>query len=204
MPTAYYSDLCPTVIALATERGFTQAILTSHVVTPQEQHCDTLAAIASAQLDLRKLGATKALELALVGLSLPDEAQTIAQRRRHRLAVAFGTLLASLTIQAAMQVATLEVCKSLSGRLCNSYGVDMNRYHPPQIWLHIDRWAVALGEKIATRDDAAPAHIGAIVFCVEEWARINLALSGPECMALALGEISKRRGVVDGVSVQAV
>lgn len=197
MPTAYYSDICPTVIALATERGFTRAILTSHVVTPQEHHCDTLEAIAGAQLELLKRGATKALELELVGLSLHDEAQTIAQRRRHRLAVAFGNILASLTIQSAMHGATIEACKSLSGRLHNSYGDGrrMTREYPPQIWLHIDRWASALKGKVATRDDEVPAYIGAIVFCVEEWARINLAISGPECMALALGEISGRVGI---------
>ena len=197
MPTAYYSEL--TVNTWAANRGFTHADGTSHAVTHQEQHCDTLAAIAGAQLELRKLRATKALELALVGLPLPDAAQQIAQRRRHRLAVAFGNILASLTIQAAMHGATIEACKSLSGRLCNSYGVDMTRDYPPQIWLYVNRWAFDLGFKLTPRDDDAPAYIGAIVFCVEEWARINLALSGPECLALALGEISGRH---HGVGVE--
>ena len=40
------------------------------------------------------------------------------------------------------------------------------------------------------------AYLGAVARCVEDAARIQLLLSGPECLAMALAKIAGRRGGV--------
>jgi hypothetical protein len=173
MPIPSYADICPRVIQWAVDRGLLNSDGTAAAATPYAQHQKTLEEIAEAQQALEAFEDT------------PDT---------HRaLALEFGDVLVTLTIQAVLQGTTLEDCIAIAGRISA----------PVQRWEFVGTHAGGLGIAIANYSKRTPAFIGAVATCVEDEARTQLALLGPECMALALEKISKRTGeVVDGAFVK--
>lgn len=208
LPT--YADTIPGILQWAADRGLLHPDGTAYRATPWGQHQKTLEEIGEASLELRKMAKTKALAERLFAMGTPDliyDAVDILARRKHRLALEFGDVLVTLTLQAAMQWATLEQCLFDSGRLGTGYGSDwrLGKVSDPHcIWEYVDYHASLLGMAIDIGHGAdAAAYLGAVARCVEDQARIELALTGPECLAMALAKIAGRDGeVVEGQFVR--
>jgi hypothetical protein len=206
LPT--YATAIPGVLQWAVDRELLHPDGTANRATAQGQHGKTVEEIDESSLELRKLAKTKAIAERLMKLPTNEPyAVAVLHRRKHRLALELGDVLVTLAIQASMQGATLERCRFESGRLCASYGIDWvlgTPARPPLTWQFVEHHSAMLGLEIANDGDNAPAYIGAVALCVEEIARIELSMLGPECMALALAKIQGRSGeVVGGVYVKA-
>ena len=166
--------------------------------------------IGEAALELKKLGRTKMVIARLRVIGQGNQDTDILMRRKMRLAVESGDVLVTLGLQSGMHGSTIEQCKAESGRLTTGYGSDWylgKVGHPPKTWAYIEDWAALLGDALANLDSPhrfdIAGLIGAVAICVEDAARIELAMLGPECLALALVKIEGRQGeVVDGVFVK--
>ena len=208
LPT--YADLGPRVIAWAAARELVNADGSPLRANPLSQHSKTVEEIGEATLELRKLARTRALCDRLIGMGLVVDAAAILNLRKRRLAMELGDILVTLTIQSAMHGKTLEQCKAESGRLTTGYGSDWHLDkvgHPPKTWAYVGEWAALLGDALANLDSPhrfdIAGLIGAVAICVEDAARIDLAMLGPECLALALAKIEGRQGeMVNGVFVK--
>ena len=179
MPT--YADIAPRVIAWAAARELVNADGSPLRANPLSQHGKTLEEIGEANDALMGDGP------------------------RRDLALELGDILVTLTIQSAMHGKAMEQCKAESGRLTTGYGSDWylgKVGHPPKTWAYIEDWAALLGDALANLDSPhrfdIAGLIGAVAICVEDAARIELAMLGPECLALALVKIEGRTGRVIG------
>ena len=189
-----YADLGPQVIAWAAARELVNADGSPLRANPLSQHGKTLEEIGEATLELRKLARTS---------------HSVAGERLG-LALGLGDILVTLTIQAGMHGKAMGQCKTESGRLTTGYGSDWHLDkvgHPPKTWAYVGEWAALLGDALANLDSPhrfdIAGLIGAVAICVEDAARIDLAMLGPECLALALAKIEGRQGeMVNGVFVK--
>jgi hypothetical protein len=192
LPT--YATTTPKIVAWAAHRQITYTDGRPRLGTIAGQYSKTLEEIEEAELELRKLARAQALYSKIGGWDTPiDPAETL-KARRNRLALEFGDVLVTLTLLAAMHMATLEACLHQA-----PYAPG-----PVQTWQFVNEHAAALGEMLAGDDRYKVAvAIGAAARCVEDQARITLELSGPECLALALAKIEGRPGqMIDGVFVK--
>jgi hypothetical protein len=199
LPT--YANEEPRARAWATTRELIHADGSPHLATPQGQHRKTCEEIGEAALELRKLPKTKALAERLFAIGTPDliyDSVAVLARRRDRLALELGDILVTLCIQAAMHGATLEECRTLAP-VCGE----------PHTWHFVGYWADELklslvhSSQIELLRKEALGEIGALCRCVEDEARIQLSLTGPEVLALALDKIEGRTGrMVGGVFVK--
>jgi hypothetical protein len=186
MPT--YSAQEPRARAWATTRDLIHPDGRPNLATPQGQMSKTMEEIAEAQESLEKWI-----------LYAPVTDKPIAKHFAAKaLALEFGDILVTLAMQAAMQGATLEHCRTLApgaGR--------------PHTWQFVKDWAHDLTTSInysaeldSARTDAL-SEIGALCLAVEDEARIQLSLTGPELLAMALDKIEGRKGeMVGGVWVK--
>ena len=208
LPT--YADLGPRVIDWAAARELVCEDGSPLRANPLSQHGKTVEEVDEGALELRKLGRTRALCDRLIGLGLVAEAAEILKLRKRRLAMELGDILVTLTIQSAMHGKALGQCKTESGRLTTGYGSDWclgKVGHPPKTWAYVDEWAALLGDALANLDSPhrfdIAGLVGAVAICVEDAARIELAMLGAECLALALAKIEGRTGrVIDEVFVK--
>ena len=189
-----YADLEPKARRWAVDRGLIHPTGSPRLATPVGQHRKTLEEIGEAKGALRTLAEYRAHPYEVQGVA------DVEQELKTALALEFGDVLVTLTLQAAMQGSTLEECRRVGPGNAK-----------PLTWQFVDWWAIELGVSAAHSSKkneltrmVALAEIGAIARCVEDEARIQLSLLGPECLALALAKISNRQGeVVDGVFVKA-
>jgi len=183
----------------ATTRELIHADGSPHLATPQGQHRKTCEEIGEAALELRKLPKTQALAERLFAMGDPGSicdiwptfklthsvSVAILARRRDRLALEFGYVLVTLCLQAAMHGATLEECRTLAP-VCGE----------PHTWHFVGYWADELklslvhSSQIELLRKEALGEIGALCRCVEDEARIQLSLTGPEVLALALDKLT--------------
>ena len=168
MPT--YATVCPRVIAWAAARELVNADGSPLRANPLSQHSKTVEEIGEANEALMGDGP------------------------RRDLALELGDILVTLTIQAGMHGKALGQCKAESGRLTTGYGSDWylgKVGHPPKTWAYVGEWAAMLGDALANLDSPwrfdIAGLIGDVAICIEDAARVELALLGPECLALALG-----------------
>jgi hypothetical protein len=191
LPT--YADTEPRARAWAVARGLLHPDGTSDKATPQGQMAKTMEEIGEAQEAMLELNHAKALAAEMLGPEFSLAAQCHTDGPRHRLALEFGDILVTLCLQAAMQGATLSECMALAGTL-----------HFPSTWPFLAIHAKGLEVAINNYSARARAFIGKIALCVEDETRIQLSLTGPEVLAMALDKIEGRQGeVVEGVFVKA-
>ena len=208
LPT--YADLGPQVVAWAAARELVCEDGRPLRANPLSQHRKTVEEIGGANEALAELNSTKALAVDMMGKDYTLAAQCMGDGPRRDLALELGDILVTLTIQSAMHGKALGQCKAESGRLTTGYGSDWylgKVGHPPKTWAYVDEWAALLGDALANLDSPhrfdIAGLIGAVAICVEDAARIELAMLGPECLALALVKIEGRQGeMVNGVFVK--
>ena len=190
LPT--YATVCPRVIAWAAARELVNADGSPLRANPLSQHSKTVEEIGEANEALAGLNSVKALAVDMMG-KYTLAAQCMGDGPRRDLALELGDILVTLTIQSAMHGKTMEQCKTESGRLTTGYGSDWHLGkvgHPPKTWAYVGEWAAMLGDALANLDSPwrfdIAGLIGAVAICVEDAASIELAMLGPECLALAL------------------
>ena len=178
LPT--YADLGPEVIAWAAARELVRGDGSPLRANPLSQHRKTVEEVGEANE-------------ALMWFESARTSHSVAGERLG-LALGLGDILVTLTIQAGMHGKTLGQCKAESGRLTTGYGSDwyLGRVgHPPKTWAYVGEWAAMLGDALANLDSPwrfdIAGLIGDVAICIEDAARVELALLGPECLALALG-----------------
>lgn len=188
-----YATLIPAAIAWAAARGLLHPDGTANQATPAAQHRKTLEEIGEAK------GALEVWQ----GTGNADA--------RHALALELGDVLVTLVLQSTLQGVAWDECMRSSHRHGIGWGVDWHRSRgisdPPCTWQFAEYHASMLLVEIAmgTGSPDAVEYMGNVARCVEDIARIELAMSGPECLALAMAKIEARRGsVVGGVFVKAL
>ena len=207
LPT--YADIGPRVIAWAATRELVCDDGSPLRANPLSQHGKTVEEAEDANEALAELNSVKALAVDMMG-KYTLAAQCMGDGPRRDLALELGDILVTLTIHAGMHGKALGQCKTESGRLTTGYGSDWylgNVGHPPKTWAYVGEWAAMLGNALANLDSPwrfdIAGLIGAVAICVEDVARVELALLGPECLELALAKIEGRRGeTVNGVFVK--
>ena len=192
LPT--YADLGPEVIAWAAARELVRGDGSPLRANPLSQHRKTVEEVGEAKEALAELNSAKALAVDMMGKDYTLAAQCMGDVPRRGLALELGDILVTLTIHAGMHGKALGQCKAESGRLTTGYGSDWylgKVGHPPKTWAYVGEWAAMLGDALANLDSPwrfdIAGLIGAVAICVEDAASIELALLGPECLALALG-----------------
>jgi NTP pyrophosphatase (non-canonical NTP hydrolase) len=202
MPLPTYAELEPQGIAWAAARELVTADGKPDKATPLSQHGKTMEEIGEA---------TEALWALQIERKRLDDVQDLRGAAESALALEFGDVLVTLGLQAGMHGSTIEQCKAESGRLTTGYGSDWvlgGSSHWPKTWAYVDQWAALLGDALTNIDSPyrfdIAGLIGALVYCTEDAARIELSLMGSEVLALALAKIAGRTGsVVGGVFVKA-
>jgi len=188
-----YATQEPRARSWAVARGLLHPDGTPDKATPQGQMAKTMEEIGEVVLEMIKLERTKELCEVLEWLPVLNARAKVLRLRRHRLAMEYGDILVTLTLQAAMQGATLEECR----RLAPGGG-------SPHTWQFVEKWARKVGMAIDLYPEKVLSCLGALCLAVEDETRIQLSLTGPEVLAMALDKIEGRQGaVVGGVFVKA-
>jgi NTP pyrophosphatase (non-canonical NTP hydrolase) len=197
MTQTTYTDQEPRAIAWAAARHLLHPDGTADQATPDGQHAKTCEEIGEASLELRKLAKTRVIAQRLMAMKieyLADASSIILGRRRHRLAMELGDILVTLALQAAMADSSLEECLVLA-----------NVMRTDKVWALVDIHAkgIAAALRYPEQNPYLLNFIGLVARCVEDVARTELCLSGPQCLALALNKIERRKGkTVGGIFVK--
>lgn len=190
-----YADLTPAILQWAVERELLHPDGTAHLATPWAQHAKTVEEISEAAEALSNLAACRRAAAAgplHVSNGLVLDVDLVAAR--HDLALELGDVIVTLTLQAALQGSSIDECRARAGYITC----------PVHTWQYVDCHARGLGVAIDNYSKRIPSFIGVVARIVEDTARIELSLTGPECLALALNKIQGRQGqVVDGCFVKA-
>jgi hypothetical protein len=213
--TQTYETLEPRAIAWAADVDLLHPDGTADQATPDGQHAKTIEEIGEASLELRKLAKTRVIASRLIEMAEKNRiaakipifasrrprlayecvASIILGRRRYRLALELGDILVTLALQAAMAGSSLEECLVLA-----------NVMRTDNAWALVDIHAkgIAAALRYPEQNPYLLNFIGLVARCVEGLARTELCLSGPQCLALALNKIERRKGkTVGGVFLKA-
>ena len=187
MPT--YADLEPQCVAWAAARGLLHPDGTANQATPESQHRKTMEEVGEAQ---------ESLELKM---------RTGTAYSCRALALELGDILVTLVLQSALQGVVWDECLASASRHQAGWGSTWRASQPsdpPCTWQFVEFHGSMLGMAIEQGHPGdARTYIGAVARCVEDVARVELALLGPECLELALAKIEGRRGeTVNGVFVK--
>jgi hypothetical protein len=187
--TQTYETLEPRAIAWASTppRHLLHPDGTADHATPDGQHAKTIEGIGEASLELRKLTKTRVIARRLMAMKiegLADASSIILGRRRHRLAIDLGDILVALALQSAMAGSSLEECLVLA-----------NVMRTEAAWALVDIHAKGIAAALRYPENPYLLNfVGLAGQCVEDLARTELCLSGPQCLALALNKIESRKG----------
>jgi len=168
LPT--YAELEPAVIQWAADRELVYQSGSPYKATRASQHAKALEEIGEA-------------DSAYIEYRVRPSDST-----RKALALELGDVLVTQVIGAAMQGTTVEKCL---GMVPVTRDDDESPSHVQNAltWAFVKYWAEVHGGPF-------PDTIGAVAACTEDLARIELSMSGPECLRLALGKIKHRRGMI--------
>jgi hypothetical protein len=196
--THTYETLEPRAIAWAAARHLLHPDGTADHATPAGQHAKTIEEIKEASLELRKFGKTRVIAQRLMAMKiegLADASSIILGHRRYRLALELGDILVTLALQSTMAGSSLEECLVLA-----------NVMRTESDWALVDIHAkgIAAALRYPEQNPYLLNFIGLVARCVEDVAHDELCLSGPQCLALALNKIERRKGkTVGGVFLKA-
>jgi hypothetical protein len=218
MTQATYTDQEPRAIAWASTppKHLLHPDGTADQATPDGQHAKTIEEIGEASLELRKLAKTRVIASRLLKIaegndlaakfsrwashwlseanSYEEASSIILGRRRHRLAMELGDILVTLALQAAMAGSSLDECLVLANVMTTD-----------KAWAMVDIHAkgIAAALRYPEQNPYLLNFIGLVARCVEDVARTELCLPGPQCLALALNKIERRKGkTVGGIFVK--